>query len=101
MKPTEKRLLFVEKYRSFGQEKFHSFLLIYAETKIENNDLKESPDQELLSYYFKFLSYYRKDGDNVNLEIAKTFRKASHIIYRRLLKKNLTTPNDKFLRLVK
>lgn len=95
---------FVPKYLSVGEDKFYRSLLVYALNKLtllEKESYKGlSPDLELLEYHDKFMSLYRKEGEDVYLDLAKVFRKAGHKIYRVLLKKDLTSLNNKFLNLV-
>ena len=95
---------FVPKYLQAGAPKFYDFLINYALTKLIAID-KENykgiyPDIEFLTYYEKFLILYRREGDDVFMDIAKIFRKASHKVYRIMLKKNMTEVNSKFLRAV-
>jgi hypothetical protein len=95
---------FIEKYKKVGEQKFYSFLLTYALNKILLLNTGESktisPELEYLEYYNRFIILYRRDGDAVNLEIAKCFRKAAHKIYRIMLKKNMIEKNYSFLNLV-
>lgn len=95
---------FLPKYLSVGEEKFYRFLLFYAVNKmvaIHNKSYKGiTPDLEFLEYYTRFLSLYRREGDENFLNIAKIFRKTAHKIYRLMLKKNMTSLNYKFLNLV-
>lgn len=110
MIPEEAKKLFVTKFSSFGNEKFYKFLLNYAVTRIINNEESKkdnqevtglSPELELMDYYERFLILYRRENEIVYLEIAKLFRKASHKIYRIMLKKNMIKKDrEKFLNLV-
>lgn len=99
--PKETEKLFVSKYISVGPNKFYDFIVSYSKSRIET-DLKSgiSPEKELLQYYDKFLLLFRKNGDNVHIEIASLFRKAAHCVYREMLVKGLTKRNDKFLNVV-
>lgn len=93
--------IFINKYNTVGEEKFYKFLITYALNKLVY--LKKdsySPASELLDYYEMFLKLYRKDNDNIYLELAKQFRKAAHKIYRIVLKKGLVDRNKKFLNVV-
>jgi hypothetical protein len=95
---------FVPKYLSVGEPKFYRFLLFYALNKlitIEKGSYKgTSPELELLDYYDQFIILYRREGEEIYLDIARIFRRAAHKIYRVMLKKNMTTYNLKFLNLV-
>jgi hypothetical protein len=96
---------FMSKYLNIGAGKFYSFLLTYAVNKLilieKGNYLGISPNLEFLLLCDKFIFSYRREGDSNYLEMAKLFRKAAHKIYRIMLKKSLTSYNDKFLNLVK
>jgi hypothetical protein len=95
---------FVPKYLAAGEQKFYRFLLVYALNKliaIEKEVYKgESPNLEFLEYYDRFIILYRREGDEVYLQVARLFRKAAHRIYRIMLKKKMTEVNLKFLNLV-
>ncbi len=92
------------KYLSIGEEKFYKFLLVQAITKlisIESGSYKGiSPEIEFLAFSDKFITLYRREGDQNYLIIAKLFRRSAHKIYRIMLKKSLTTHNSKFLNVV-
>jgi hypothetical protein len=53
-----------------------------------------------MEYYERFMILFRKEGKEVYLHIGKCFRKASHRIYRLMLRQKLTDRNTKFLNLV-
>lgn len=95
---------FIPKYLEVGEERFYSFLLYYAANKLamtENGSYKGiSPDLEFLDYYDRFIILYRREGEEVYLQVAKLLRKAAHKIYRIMLKKDMTARNAKFLNLV-
>jgi hypothetical protein len=95
---------FLPKYLANGEHKFYRFLLIYALNKliaIENGIYKgETPNLEFLNYHDKFIILYKREGDEVYLQLARMLRKAGHKIYRIMLKKNMTEINHKFLNLV-
>jgi hypothetical protein len=95
---------FVPKYISVGKEKFYNFLLTYAMNKLVSIDNGSyngiSPELEFMEYHDQFLTLYRREGEDVLLDLAKVFRKAAHRFYRALLKKEKTTINPKFLNLV-
>ncbi len=95
---------FIPKYISDGKQKFYRFILIYALNKmvlINNGSYKGSlPDLELLDYYERFLTLYRREGDSIYLQIAGLFRKAAHRIHRLMIKKQMSSNSIKFLRSV-
>lgn len=95
---------FVPKYLADGESKFYRFLLLYALNKlvaIEKDIYKgETPNLEFLAYYDRFVIWYRREGDEVYLKVARVLRKAAHKIYRVMLKKKMTEINPKFLNLV-
>ena len=95
---------FLPKYVSEGDSKFYKFLLFYSVDKLMALEKKEykglSPNLELLEYHDQFIILYRREGNEIYLDIAKIFRKAAHKIYRIMLKKKLTPRNDKFLNLL-
>ncbi len=95
---------FVPKYLATGEQKFYRFLLFYALNKliyIEKDSFKgKSPELEFLDYYEQFIILYRREGEDVYLELARVFRRAAHKVYRVMLKKSMTERNAKFLNLV-
>jgi len=95
---------FVVKYHEMGPYKFYRFLMVYALNKlilIEKDDYKGIlPNLEFIEYHDKFIILYRREGEDVYLELAKLFRKIAHKIYRVMLKKKMTPPSTKFLTLV-
>lgn len=95
---------FVPKYLATGEQKFYRFLILYALNKliyIEKGSFKgKPPELEFLDYYEQFIILYRREGEEVYLELARVFRKAAHKVYRVMLKKNMTEKNTKFLNLV-
>ena len=95
---------FVYRYLAAGERKFYRFLLAYAVNKlvlIEKDIYKgTAPDLEFLDYHDRFIILYRREGEEVYLQVARLFRKAAHKIYRIMLKKSMTPPNAKFLNLV-
>lgn len=95
----------VPQYLKIGEEKFYRFLLSYAINKLvlmrqSEASIKTPPDLQLLNYYDRFIVLYRREGDEVYLEIARLCRKAAHKIHRLMVKRGMTAPNDKFLNLV-
>jgi hypothetical protein len=95
---------FLPKYKADGELNFYKFLLSYAVQRLVAIEKKEyegsPPNLEFLDYYNQFIILYRREGEEIYLEIAKVFRKAAHKIYRVMLKKKMTPRNDKFLNLV-
>lgn len=95
---------FVPKYLAVGEQKFYRFLLVYALNKLVFIDkgtyIDTTPDLEFLDYHNQFIILYRREGEEVYLQVARLFRKAAHRIYRIMLKKGMTVPNAKFLNLV-
>lgn len=95
---------FVPKYIELGEYKFRQFLILYATNKliaIEKDAYKGiTPDLELLNYYDQFLILFRREGDEIHLDMANVFRSIAHKVYRVMLKKQLTARNFKFLQLL-
>jgi hypothetical protein len=96
--------LFINKYATVGEEKFYKFLITYALNRIvepvEKDKNSLNPALELMDYYDMFLKLYRREGDEIYLELSHQFRKAGHRIYRIMLKKGLVEKNNKFLQLI-
>lgn len=95
---------FVPKYQEMGYVKFYRFLIMYALTKLVNIEKQTykgiTPELEFLNCYDQLIILYRREGEEVYLDMARTFRRAAHKIYRIMLKKNMTAHNPKFLNLV-
>lgn len=95
---------FVPKYQAVGESKFYRFLLLYALNKlifIEKGSFKGvSPEIEFLDYYDQFIILYRREGEEIYLDLGRVFRRAAHKIYRVMLKKKMTEKNPRFLNLV-
>lgn len=88
-----------------GEDKLYKNLLVQAVRRIivfmENpEDIKITPDRELLNLSENFLTLYRLGEEDYNLKISQIIRRAAHKIHRLLLKKHLVSKNDKFLNLV-
>jgi hypothetical protein len=94
----------VPKYISSGEQKFYRSIIFLALQKLiatEKGIYNGTPPHlEYLEYHETFLILYRREGDDVYLQIARMLRKAAHKIYRIMLKKNMTVFNSKFLNLV-
>ena len=98
---------FVPKYLEAGEEKFYRFLLLYALNKLifisklgKDSFKGKSPEMEFLDCYDQFIILYRREGEEVYLDLARVFRKAGHKVYRVMLKKKMTEKNNRFLNLV-
>lgn len=95
---------FVPKYKAVGEDKFYRFLLLYAINKliyIEKGSFKGiSPELEFLDYYDRFIILYRREGEEIYLDLGRIFRRTAHKIYRVMLKKKMTEKNPKFFNLV-
>lgn len=95
---------FIPTYVGGGEEKFYRSIILAALHKIiesEKGLYKGLPPHlQYLEHYEGFLILYRREGDLVYLDMARMLRKASHKIYRIMLKKNLANINHKFLNLV-
>lgn len=96
---------FVVKYTQVGRDKFYRFLLSSAILKlaiqVENLDKVERfPDAELMDYHDKFLIFYRRENEEIYLEIAKLCRRAAHKIYRELRRQKLVERNGRFLNIL-
>lgn len=96
---------YINKFNAIGENRFYKFLLSCAIDKlikIKEDEYKgiSTPDVEFLEISDKFLCLYRRDDQEVYLEIARIFRKAAHKIYRLCLKKGFSKKNNKFLNLV-
>lgn len=95
---------FLPRFVNSGEEKFYKSLLVINLNKLvmlEKGDYKGTlPHLELLDYHEQLIILYRKEGEEIYLRVAKTFRKAAHKIYRIMLKKKMTPINPKFLNVV-
>jgi hypothetical protein len=95
---------FVPRYLAAGELKFYRFLLVYALNKLismKKGSFKgKSPELEFLDIYDKFIIMYRREGEEVYLDLARVFRKAGHKVYRVMIKKNMIEKNSRFLNLV-
>lgn len=95
---------FVPKFQAVGESKFYRLLLLVALNKLiffQKDSFKGiTPELEFLDYHDQFIILYRREGEEIYLDLARVFRKASHKIYRVMLKKEMTKKNPKFLNLV-
>jgi hypothetical protein len=94
----------VPEFMANGEPKFYRTILFLAMQKLVlmNKGLYRGipPNLEYLEYHDRFIILYRREGDELYLRIAKMLRKAAHKIYRIMLKKNMTSPDPRFLNLV-
>ena len=92
---------FIPKYLVEGEDRFYRSLLILSLNKLvllNKGSYKGSlPNVELLDWHDQSIILYRREGEEVYLQIAKIFRRAGHRIYRIMLKKNMCEYNNKFL----
>ena len=97
----DEKKIFLDKYAQSNKDQFYNFLVSYATQRLNKGELqKPTPENELMTYYDKFLSLYRKENNIQFLEIAKTFRRAAHKTYYIMLEIGLTEKSQKFLNLV-
>ena len=91
---------YITKYQ-IDKDKFYRNLLVCALNKLilikKHSYRGVTPEIEYLNQHDQFIILYRRCGDEALLEIAGTFRRAAHKIYRIMLKKNMTVRNTKFL----
>jgi hypothetical protein len=91
-------------FLTLGDEKFYNLLLFISVSKLvylQKNSLKDkSPEIEFLDYYEENLTLYRRNGEQIYLDLAKIFRRAANKVYRSLLKKKLIKRSDKFLNVI-
>jgi len=94
----------VPEFLANGENKFYRSIVFIAVQKLvlinKGNYRGTPPHLEYIDYYDRFIILYRREGDEVYLNIAKMLRKAAHKIYRIMLKKNMTPSNAKFFNLV-
>lgn len=87
-----------------GKDEFYKYLVSSCEHEValvKNGTYKGiSPEIDLLNQYNKFMALYRRDYNELYLNIAKVFRRASHKIYSAMLKDKLIEKNKMFLNLV-
>ena len=98
--PTDPVKVFVSKYLSKGPEQFYNSIIYHSLSGLSEDNKEYNPAIELLDYYEVFLKLYRREGNQVNLDLSILFRKASHKVYRVLLKKKLIETNLRFLNVV-
>lgn len=99
---TKDKEIFLDRYLTLGEEWFYKFLLNHATTRLFRPKTKgvSSPEIELMDYHDTFVSFFRNEGNNDYLKIAKLFRRAANKVYRVLLKRGKTKRNDRFLNVV-
>lgn len=95
---------FVPKFLAAGEQKFYRYLLVYATKKMMNIEKGTyrgiSPEMILLDCYEQFIILYRREGEDIYLDLARVCRKAAHKVYRLMLKKKMAERNSRFLNLV-
>ena len=95
---------FIPKFVAIGNARFYSYLLTYAINKMVSIEKKTytgvSPEIEFMDLHDQLIVLYRREGEQVCLDLAKVFRKAGHKIYRSLLKNGFINYNPRFLNLV-
>ena len=98
------KINYVAQYNAFGPDRFYRSLLSEAVAeiaKIKDGEYKgTSPELRLLESAENFLQRFRREGNNIYLELSRTFRRAGHRIYRVMLKSKMIGKNTKFLNLV-
>ncbi len=102
MQPDNIKKLFISKYSLIGEERFFKFLITYALNRIVEHNGKSAlnPALELIDYYDMFLKLYRREGEDIYLDLSHQFRKAAHKVYHIMRKQGLMERNKKFLDLV-
>lgn len=98
------KINYVSQYNAFGPERFYRFLLSEAGSeisKIKNGEYKgTSPELRLLETSDKYLQLFRREGNDIHLDLSRIFRRAGHRIYRVMLKSKMIGKSIKFLNLV-
>ena len=88
----------ISEFNRLKEDKFYRQLLLNSQLELFNGE--ENIDIKLLELYNTFLIYYRREGLEDYLIIAKIFRRVAHKIYRSMLNKGLTPKNGKFLNII-
>ena len=92
------------KYKENANIDIYQYLVMEAISRIDLIEKGEKninmPYSDFMSCYDQFIILYRREGEDIYLDIAKIFRRAAHKVYRIMLKKKLTPKNNKFLNLV-
>lgn len=95
---------FISKYLADGNDKFYRFLLILALNKLvlmsKGTYKGPLPNLELLDWHDQSIILYRREGEEVYLQVAKIFRRAAHKIYRIMLKKQMSERDPRFLNVI-
>lgn len=94
----------IPKFLQDGNDKFYRSLLMLALNKLillsQGNYRGGLPNLELLDHHDQFIILYRREGEEVCLNIARVFRRAAHKIYRIMLKKQMCETDKRFLNLL-
>lgn len=95
--------LFISKFLAVGEEQFYQFLISYALNRLVDTPItkKYNPANELLEFHDMFLKLFRRENDEIYLNLSIQFRKAAHKIYRIGLARGLLEVSNKYLTLVK
>ena len=92
---------YMGKYRILGRERFFNFIVVFGIDKLAKLKNKEYdgvlPHIEFMDHYENILTAYRRGAGEEYLELAKTFRKAAHKIYRVGLQQKIIRKSNKFL----
>ena len=95
---------FVPSFKAVGERKFYRNLLVYATSQLMNVEKGlykgASPETVFLGCCDQFIILYRREGEEIYLDLARAFRRAAHKIYRVMLKKSMTQRSSRFLNLV-
>lgn len=99
------KLVFFAKYQKMGPLGFYKYLLSNAAKQmvlIKNDEYKGIlPHVELLNFYEKSLVLFRRDNNQHIFEMAKTFRRAAHKIYRMMINCSLAKFDGRFITRIK
>lgn len=95
---------FVPNFLATGEQKFYRQLLVLGVKQLldvqKGMHKGTSPELLFLNCYEQFIILYRREGESIYLDLARTFRRAAHKIYRIMLKKKMAQKNSRFLNLV-
>lgn len=95
---------FVPKFLAAGELRFYRHLLAFGTDKMmhieKGTHRGTSPELMLLNCYDQFIILYRREGEDIYLDLARVFRRAAHKVYRVMLKSQMTGKNQRFLNLV-
>jgi len=90
-------LLKLEKY---GEEDLYQRIVKEVFLRLDDNET--SPEYLILNCSDAFFQFYRRTGEEKYFIIGKVLRRAGHVVYRELLRKNKIKPDFKrFLNKIK